>query len=427
MANADPGAPTLVAGGGARRRLGWTIADQAVASAGNLVTAVVAARSLDPEGFGAFGLAFTVYLLAVGASRALVTEPLLVRHSGPAGGTMPARTGQVVGASAGVGLAVAAVLLAASPLLGGAGGQALWAMALVLPGILVQDAWRYCFVAAGRPRSALLVDAVWCLVQAVLLVVLSFTHPFTVVTVVVWWGASGGVAALAGCGVARSIPTPRGSIRWITGHWDLGSRFVAEFLSATGAAHATLLALGATAGLGALGAVRAAMVYFGPVNVVFGGIFLALVPEGARLRDNRPRLRRLMGLASVGLALLTAAWLAVGLVLPQSLGRATFGATWPAARALLLPAAVGLLGGSLAAGGMAGLRALADARRSLRARLLGLPLLVVAPVAGSAAGAGGFAWGLAAGTWVGAAIWRRQFSVALAAPGPPGPALDERG
>jgi hypothetical protein len=402
--------------GGARRRVTWTIGDQALASATNIGTAVVAARSLDPRDFGAFGLAFTVYLLCLGACRALVTEPLLSRYSSMTASQLATRARHVVGAAAGVGLAFTVTLLVASPLLGGPAGRALSALALLLPALVVQDAWRYYFVATERPSAALYNDGIWCITQLVLLVGMASANAFNLFTVIMWWGLSGTVAALAGCIATRTVPALSSTWRWIAINRDLGARYGAEFLAASGAGHGTLLALGAIVDLVALGAVRATQVYFGPINVVFGGIYLALVPEGARLSGDRRRLRRLMGVASVALVVMAGTWLGIGLLLPAQVGTAMFGASWDDASTLLVPIGLGVLGGGVAAGGMAGLRALSAARGSLRARLVGLPLMIGAPLAGASAGARGFAFGLAGAIWAGAAVWWWQFERALRDP-----------
>lgn len=405
--SAEPEAAPVA--GWARRRVSWTIADQALASATNIGTAVVAARSLDPQDFGAFGLAFTVYLLALGSCRALVTEPLLSRYSCMMASQLATWARHVLGAAAGIGLASALTLLVASPVVGGPAGQALWALALVLPALLVQDAWRYYFVTTGRPRSAVYNDGIWCITQLVLLVGMASTHAFNLVTIIMWWGISGTVAGLSCCIAGKTAPAVSSTWRWIATNRDLGARYGAEFVTASGAGHGTLLALGVIVDLVALGAVRATQVFFGPINVLFGGIYLALVPEGARLAGDRRRLRRLMGAASISLVVMAGTWLGVGLVLPAQAGRAMFGASWDGVRTLLVPVGLGVLGGGVAAGGMAGLRALSAARASLRARLLGLPVMIGAPLAGASAGARGFAFGLATATWAGAAIWWWQF------------------
>ena len=57
----------------------------------------------------------------------------------------------------------------AALVLGGPVGRALLALAVCLPGLLVQDCWRFAFMARGTPRSALLNDGVWAMALVPLL------------------------------------------------------------------------------------------------------------------------------------------------------------------------------------------------------------------------------------------------------------------
>ncbi|HUR17785.1 MAG TPA: hypothetical protein VMZ51_02465 [Acidimicrobiales bacterium] len=402
--------------GGVWGRVSWAVGDQALSSATNIGTAVVAARVLDRQAFGAFGLAFAVYLLVLGGCRALVTEPLVSLYSNLRPATIAPLIRAATGAAVGIGVVFAAGVAVMGAALGGAGGRALAALALVLPGLLLQDSWRYCFVAAGRPEAAVANDAIWCVVQAATLVVLAVGGHLGLVVIVLWWGGAGTVAAVAGCRQATMMPAVFSARRWVTEHWHLGGRYTTEFVAATGAGQATLLGLGAIAGLTALGAVRGAQVFFGPINVLFGGIYLALAAEGSRLRTEPRQLRRLMALASGALMVAGACWLFLGLALPVSAGHHFFGDNWGPSRELLVPVGLAVLGGGAAAGAIAGLRSLAAAQASLRARLYGLPVVLAAPLAAAAKGPKAFAVGLALATWVGAVIWWRQFEQELNSP-----------
>jgi len=312
-----------------------------------------------------------------------------------------------------MGVALALLALSASAILGGEAGLSLLALALVFPGLVLQDSWRYCFVTAGRPRSAVVNDATWCVVQAVLLVALVMAGHLTLFVIILWWGGSGAVAAVLGCFQSGIIPAPWSLWKWLSLHRHLSGRYVTEYVAAAGASQLGLLGLGMIAGLAALGAIRGAQVYFGPIAVLFGGIYLALAAEGARLRSEPIKLRRLMAAASVILGLLGVGWVMLGAALPAAVGRRIFGDTWVTARAVLVPMGISLLGGCAASGAIVGLRALAAARESLRARLTCLPIVIVVPLFGALAGAHGFAVGMAIATWAGAGVWWRQFNLAL--------------
>ena len=55
--------------------------DQGVSGLSNVIVAILVARSVSADGFGAFAVATLAYMLALGTTRALVGEPLLSRFS----------------------------------------------------------------------------------------------------------------------------------------------------------------------------------------------------------------------------------------------------------------------------------------------------------------------------------------------------------
>src|SRR6478609_7760723 len=63
-------------------RFNWGVLDQALSSGSNFLIAIIVVRRVSPEQFGAFSIVVIVYVLAVGAGRALNTEPLVVRFGG---------------------------------------------------------------------------------------------------------------------------------------------------------------------------------------------------------------------------------------------------------------------------------------------------------------------------------------------------------
>jgi hypothetical protein len=104
----------------------------------------------------------------------------------------------------------------------------------------------------------------------------------------------------------------------------------------------------------------------------------------------------------------------VGLLLPDAWGEQLLGGTWEGARELMLPMGVAIMAMGVTSGGLLGLRALGDARRSFRARIHITPWQVVCPLAGTlAAGATGFGFGFAAGNVATAVILWRAFDAAL--------------
>ena len=131
-------------------RLTWTLLDQAVSSATNFGLAFLVLRSVSTEDFGGFTIVFTTFVLALSAGRAMAGTPLLMTH------TDPSRVRDVSGStgiSLGLGLAIAPVMLIVGFLVGGPIGRAFVPMAVVIPGLLTQDAFRYVFLAERTPAK----------------------------------------------------------------------------------------------------------------------------------------------------------------------------------------------------------------------------------------------------------------------------------
>jgi hypothetical protein len=198
---------------------------------------------------------------------------------------------------------------------------------------------------------------------------------------------------------------------WLRDQRDLAGRYCIEFVTSNGATQVALVGLGAISGLTALGAVRGAQTFFGPLGVLFNSVLLAVVPGATRLRSAPARLRRLAVVVSAGVCAIAIAWTVIGLGLPRGAGVQLFGASWDATRRLLLPMGLLFIANGLAGGPYAGLRSLAAAREGLHVRLLSLPLVIAGSLAGAAiAGDAGFTYGLALAAIATVPIYWWQFT-----------------
>lgn len=397
------------------RYMGWATLDQAVSSATNFSVTVLAARELSRRDFGAFGLAFTLSIVVIGVVRASTTEPLLSRPELATGPAQRSTFGAIAGAVVLLAVVVSAILLTISAIFQGVVGRSLLALAIVLPGLCLQDAWRYCFISQGRAVSAVLNDTVWLLAQTGALIGLFSADQVSMSTILLAWGLAGGVAGIFGMAQAGVAPRSRAGREWLFAQRSLGGRYCVEFLIASAANQLTLVSLGTMAGLSALGAVRGAQAFFGPMVVIFSGVFLAVVPMASRIRADPKRLRRIVVVISGVVCICAIGWTLIGLGLPSSIGRQLFGDTWAPTRAVVLPTGLALFAGGIASGPIIGLRSLVAAQASLRARLLGVPLLVLGPTVGAAlADAKGYSYGVAGATFASAAIFWWQFTRASA-------------
>jgi O-antigen/teichoic acid export membrane protein len=383
------------------------MADQALSSLTNFVLTFLAARTLAPAPFGAFALAFAAYLTGLGVARAVGTEPFSVRYSTAALVEWRRAAARASGSATVVGLVLGAVMLAAGLVLRGQLRVTLISIAVFMPGLLLQDTWRFTFFAARRGRSAAANDLSWVICLASALAVVFRRGAVGAPELAVAWGASGSVAGLVGIWQARVIPRPMAALGWWREHRDLGGRFAAEFATTFGAGQLVLYVVGAVAGLAAVGAIRAAQVLLGPLNVVFMGSGLFGVPEAARAAARSRRhvegLGALLSLATGGAAL---AWTALVLVLPDTVGLRLLQEAWGPARAVVLPVGLWMASAGVSLGSATVLRGLADARTSLCARVIqACAALGGASLGALAGGAAGAAWGGACAGALSAAVW----------------------
>ncbi|MFF5183163.1 hypothetical protein ACFY30_05140 [Streptomyces sp. NPDC000345] len=408
-------------GGQARRsgkramagRLSWGLADQAASSISNFAVGIYVARSLGVTAFGVFSLAWVTYGVVLNVSRGLASDPLVVRFSGVPEASWRGAVARASGTALGVGTVIGAACLVIGLALGGRLGPAFACLGVLLPGLLLQDAWRFSFFAAGAGRKAFVNDLVWCVALVPAMVVAARVG--SVAAFVLAWGASAAVAAAYGClqsGIRPRVTEARG---WLREQRDLGYRYLVENVSLSGASQLRAYGLGAIAGVGAVGAVRGAELLMGPFLAVLMGLSLVTVPEAARvLRQAPQRLGTFCLLLGGGQAAAALLWGGALLLLPDRLGKFTLGGVWHSAAELIVPITLGVAGAGLGTGAAAGLRALGAARRSLRCQLFASACYVGGGLGGAAAaGTVGSAWGVAAATVSGSAVWWLQLRSAL--------------
>ncbi|MFE0641893.1 hypothetical protein ACFW2Y_09845 [Streptomyces sp. NPDC058877] len=394
-------------------RLSWGLADQAASSMTNFAVGIYVARSLGLAAFGVFSLAWVTYGVVLSVSRGVATDPLVVRFSGVPDSSWRGAVARSSGTALGAGAAIGAASLLAGLLLGGPVGSAFACLGVVLPGLLLQDAWRYSFFAAGTGRKAFVNDLVWgaALVPAMVVAARVGSVPAFVLA----WGASAAVAAAYGCFQSGIRPRLGGAREWLRAHRDLGYRYLVENVSTSGAGQLRAYGLGAIVGVGAVGAVRGAELLLGPFLAVLMGLSLVTVAEAARVLRQAPhRLGPFCLLLGGGQAVAALLWGAALLLVPDRAGELVLGGVWQSASELIVPATLGVAGAGLGTGAAAGLRALAAARRSLRSQLFASACYVIGGLGGAAvAGTVGSAWGVAAATVSGSAVWWLQLRSAL--------------
>jgi len=388
------------------RRLGWGLADQALSSLTNFAVGVVVARSVSGHDFGAFALAFSVYTVALGVSRALSTEAFVVRYSAAQPGRARPAARRATGTSLATGAACLAVFGVVGAVLGAGRGLA-WSLGATMPGLLLQDGWRYVFFAAGEGRRAFANDAVWALLMVPAFLVAHVVAAHSAAAYLAAWGIAASGAALFGILQTRLTPNPLRTVAWLREHRTLWPRYLTESVAITATQQLYLFAVGAVGGLSVVGRLKLVQIALGPVNVVAQGVGVVAVPEAVRAR--RSGLRRLDVVAAAISLIIGASALCWGLLvyaLPHRWTTHVVGTGWLVAAALVIPMTLAQTLNGANTGAFVGLRAFGAARQSMRVRCLASVTTVGGALVGvQLAGVQGAAYGLVVAAAVNLVVW----------------------
>jgi O-antigen/teichoic acid export membrane protein len=345
----------------------------------------------------------------------------MVRYSGSTGArwrdatAAASATGLMVGAVAGV-VCVVVGLLLPHPL-----GPALIALGVLLPGLMLQDSFRFAFFAAGRPRSALLNDVVWTVLLLLALVMLHQAgnqgDTVGVVLCLVAFGGTASMAAVFGLYQTRVLPTPSHISGWLGEHRQLSFRYLLENVSASGASQIRSSVLGGVAGLASVGYMRGAEILMGPFLVLLSGVNQVAVPEASRVfHRNSRRLPHFCAVLGGTQALAVIAWGAVLLlVLPLGVGQLLLKDVWVPASQLIVPVTLNLCAACFLTAVTAGLRATGAARRSLQAQLTNSSAYLLLGISGAILfGVQGACWAAALATTFSVLVSSLHLRAALA-------------
>lgn len=187
----------------------WGVADQGVSSLTNAAVSIYIARTLGGVQFGAFSLAYVTCAIVLNASLGLTTDPLMVRFSVTDTRTWRRAVADCTGTAAAAGITRGCCVLGAATFLDGTALPAFMALGLTLPGLMLQDSWRYSFFALGRGSQALLNDLISAFTLIPALLILRRTGYANVFSFVLAWGATacigGAVGPLQATGRSPSV------------------------------------------------------------------------------------------------------------------------------------------------------------------------------------------------------------------------------
>jgi O-antigen/teichoic acid export membrane protein len=357
-------------------------------------------RGVDVTEFGVFSLGYVFYTLALGLSRAVIFEPLVIRYN-RSSEQERLKVCEALGASVVIGVITGSILAIGALLIGGDSTTALLAMAVLLPGLLVQDGVRGYWYSGGAQRRAAVNDGVWGAVALPLLVVAGLVVEDAPASLMIMiWGLTGNLAGAWGVHSVRQRLDITGSRRWLTGHARLVGPLLVDYCVTIGVAQASFGLVAIVAGVTEFGIMRAALVPLGFLNVLYTGTRLLMLPMMSRragavkeeAHPNRPSMW-----VSLVLSVAAALWSAL-IALAPGLAQLVVGDTWDTARPAFLPVAAVLVAQGLAVGADIALRGGRRPSDLVRARLVAAPVTLLLTALGATTnGALGAGVGMAIG------------------------------
>lgn len=371
-------------------RLAVMTVDQVISGASNVLIAILAARLLSAADFGLFGIVFLVYVILIGVTRALVSDPLLVHPV-----ESRSRAGEAIGTGILLTLPLAIGLAAAGlgirmwdPSL----GDALIVLAACLPFLVMQDVGRYLGFATQRATRAVILDTVWLLAMFALVGVLLTRHGRTLASFIAAWGGSGAVAGVL-LFAWYDFRRVRFGLAWLKQTWGLAWRYLVWYTSMQGSALGMSAEVGAIAGARSLGGVQATVLLVRPFTTFQVAAATAGIGEIARAAGHKMRIwRHALGVGAVTGAA-AAVNMVVMLVLPNDIGKALLGASWHPAQPLLLPAGLQIVFIGLATGPTAALLGIRAMNTVMGVNIAGMILVLAGAAIGAVLdGARGALW-----------------------------------
>jgi lauroyl/myristoyl acyltransferase/O-antigen/teichoic acid export membrane protein len=419
---ADPAASTgtdAPSGGGARKRLSATVADQAISGGSNVLFSILAAHLLAPAGFGYFGVVFLVYTLAVFAVRAMVSEPVLIQPDAHTRRPDILGASIVVGAVIGVliGLAGLGFLAVNAPL-----GLALIALAVALPLLALQDTLRYIGIGEGRPGLAVFVDAAWLGFALLAAAPLALVGQASCWEFVAAWGGAGALAGIVGL-----IRTTRGRfgahLGWVRRSWAYSWRYLVAGVASQGSALVAISIVGLLAGAPGITLLAAAALLNRPYSVFQIAATTFGTSEIAKQTDRSAivKVARLLTALTVAAAVVNGAIL---VSLPDAWGRILLGDSWAVAAPAAWAIAAQTVVMGLASGARSGLFGMRRVDRTVPITMLEAALLVTLGGAGTAIDGPILGiWFVNLGFTATAVLWWRTFGHEASSPSPTESAL----
>ena len=300
------------------------LADQVMANASNALFVLLVAGASSSSAFGRFAVGYSVLVFAVGVWRNGLSYHVSLRAGDSAG--LEDESNRAVAVTLLTSPVLAALILVIVGIGPGANPALAWGLALATPFVLTQDLLRYSAVAAGRAPIALVSDSAWTGFLVVALV-LRIQGQLTASELIGLWV----VGAVVACGILglalRTSPRFAGSRTWIRQSWLGRTHLVTAGVISGLSVPVTAAVVAVLAGPAVAGGIAGAGVLMAPTNTLVAWLSLTLLARAAHLSDQDSRATFIR--AGLATAALTLVWGFALLLVPDWLGEALLGQTWP--------------------------------------------------------------------------------------------------
>lgn len=376
------------------RRVAFAITGNGLISVSSLALSISIARSSSVITFGAFSFAMVAYLFSTGLIGAAFTNSALSR---PEDNEILMRSFRRA--------SLVSLIIGAFLLVGGLWASNLFLVTLgcCIHGLLLLSFSRIFDSAAGSPRRSVVLTTGWSFLS-LSISILSFFSPIDPIKIFLIWALTGSVCGYLSALLSRKSFLP---------HWQSHSAdtrtsiiFTADYLLGSGGSQLTNALIGLLGDTKMLGGIRAAGTLLGPVNMLSTTARSLMLPYLARGRkDPKQQFRSAIALVIVQTAI-TAPILLILQFIPDNIGTALLGATWPLATLAILPMSIDSLFSVVTTPAIAAHRVALAGKRTLFLRILtGVPRPFIVLFCAYTWGISGAAWAMAGMSFISAVLW----------------------
>jgi O-antigen/teichoic acid export membrane protein len=387
------------------------VVDQVLSSGTNFVPSLLMARVLGPRGYGTFSLAFLAWFGALTLVRSALMQPYTLAASATDGDAWRDITRSASGAVVLAGAAWGAVFVTVAAIVGPSStlGHSFLVIALLAPGLALQEFWRVASFAASRAKTAAANDGYWAIGQIVAFGILLPIGRATAPECLLAWGAGAWAAAVLGAFQLSVLPRiDVTAVRWARKWGRVGAWFTLASGGFALSMYSVAVIVSAEFERAAVGLFRIVQLLFGPVQLLTIAAESVFMPHLVRVVKTtkhtglsivvRYSLFMAGVVAAYGLVLLMAAHLVLVTL---------FGSAFASAGALVLPMVISNTIDAACSGADAHLRVRESGSRIAITQLASSAVRVGAVVVlAHADGLRGAVWGLVVGSAVNAiAYW----------------------